>query len=91
MDLPPEIAKDRILNSIKENKLRELSEQASSAEEIFNKNKDRFESEQKRYWNLYKINNRDMSQYDLVIDTNKNNLEEVVELIIKEYKNWIES
>ena len=91
LDLPPEIAKDRILNSIKENKLRELSEQASSAEEIFNKNKDRFESEQKRYWNLYKINNRDMSQYDLVIDTNKNNLEEVVELIIKEYKNWIES
>ena len=39
LDLPPEIAKDRILNSIKENKLRELSEQASSAEEIFNKNK----------------------------------------------------
>ena len=91
LDLPPEIAKNRILKSIKENKLRELSEQASSAEEIFNKNKDRFESEQKRYWNLYKINNRDMSQYNLVIDTNKNNLEEVVELIIKEYKKWIKS
>ena len=74
---------------MKENKLREQSEQASSVEEVFDKTNERFESEQKRYWNLYKINNRDISQYDLVVDTNKNNLDEVVDIIIKEYKKWI--
>jgi len=89
LDLPLEIAKNRVLNSIKENKLRQQSEQSSSEEEVFNKMKERFESEQKRYWDLYKINNTDKSQYDLVIDTNKNNLNEVVQIILSEYKNWL--
>ena len=89
LDLPPEIAKERILNSIKENKLREQSEQAKTSEEVFTKMTKRFDSEQKRYWDLYKINNADKSQFDLVIDTNKNNLKEVVEIIVSEYKKWI--
>jgi len=89
LDLPPEIAKNRILNDLKENKLRQQSEKSFLAEEVFDKMKERFESEQKRYWDLYKINNRDMSQYDLVIDTNQNNLEEVVEIIVSKYKKWL--
>ena len=91
LNLPPEVAKNRILNSMKENKLRQQSEQSSSAEEVFNKNKERFESEQKRYWDLYKIDNTNKSQYDLIIDTNKNNLNEVVEKIVSEYKKWKEN
>ncbi len=90
LDLPPDIAKERILNSIKENKLREESEKASSSEDILKKMTERFESEQKRYWGLYKIDNTDKSQFDLVIDTNKNNLEQVVEIIISKYKEWLE-
>jgi cytidylate kinase len=50
---------------------------------------ERFSSEQKRFSDLYKINNTDMSQYDLVVDTNKNNLKQVVEIIVKEYGKWI--
>jgi len=50
---------------------------------------ERFESEQKRYWDLYKINNTNKNQFDLVIDTNKNNLAEVVDIIVSEYKKWI--
>lgn len=90
LDLPPEIAKERILNSIKNDALRKESEQAENAEEVLEKMKERFESEQKRYWDLYKINNKDMSQFDLVIDTNKNNLEKVVDMIVTEYKKWRE-
>ena len=75
---------------MKEDKLREESEQVYTSEEVFQKMKERFESEQKRYWELYKINNKDMSQFDLIIDTNKNNLEQVVDIIVKEYKKWIE-
>jgi len=89
LDLPPEIAKGRILNSIKENKLREQSEQVTSVEEVYKKMEERLISEQKRFWDLYKINNTDKNQYDLVVDTNKNNLEEVVAIIVSGYKNWI--
>jgi len=89
LDLSQEIAKDRVLNSIKENKLRMASEQISSAEEAYKKMQERFESEQKRYWNLYKINNTDKNQFDLIVDTNKNNLEQVVDIVVSEYKNWL--
>mgnify|MGYP001614591868 CR=1 FL=1 len=88
LDLPPEIAKNRILNNIKENKLRAQSEQVSSLEEVYEKMHERFESEQKRYWDLYKINNAEKNQYDLVIDTNKNNLDQVVAIIVSKYRKW---
>ncbi|MCX6751436.1 MAG: cytidylate kinase family protein [Candidatus Nomurabacteria bacterium] len=89
LNLPPEIAKDRILSSLKVEKLRQQSENMSSAEEVYKKITERFESEQKRYWDLYKINNTDKKNYDLIIDTNKNNLEQVVKIIVLEYKKWI--
>jgi len=89
LDLPPEIAKERVLNSLKEDTLRKQSEQSSTAEEVYKKIQDRFASEQKRYWDLYQIDNTKKDQYDLVIDTNKNNLEEVVNIVVEAYKKWI--
>ena len=52
---------------------------------------ERFESEQKRFWDLYKIDNTKKDQFDLVVDTDKNNLQEVVSIILREYKNWREN
>lgn len=89
LDLPKEIAKNRILESIKNDSLRQKSENVSTIEEVYKKMTERFESEQKRYWDLYKIDNSKKEQFDLVIDTNKNNLEEVVNIIVTEYKNWL--
>jgi len=89
LDLPPEIAKDRVVNSLKENVLRNQSEQVSSPEEAFVKMSERLESEQKRYWNLYQINNKDLTQFNLVINTKENNLEEVVSIILTEYQKWL--
>ena len=89
LDLPVEIAKNRILESIQNDKLRQESEQVSNIEEVYKKMTERFESEQKRYWDLYKINNKDLSQFNLVVDTNKNNLEQVVNIIVSEYKKWV--
>jgi len=91
LDLPPEIAKYRILNNLKEDSARRETEGASTLEDLYKKMQERFDSEQKRFWDLYKINNSDKSQFDLVIDTNKNNLEQVVEIIISEYKKWREN
>ena len=86
-----EIAKNRILNSLKEDKLRQESEKVSTIEEVYKKMTERFESEQKRYWDLYKINNADKNNFDLVIDTDKNNLEQVINIIVSEYKKWREN
>ena len=84
LDLPAEIAKERILNNLRENKLRAKSEESyANAEEVFQTMQKRFESEQKRYWDLYKINNKDKNNFDLIIDTEKNNLEQVVKIIVR--------
>ncbi len=91
LKLPPEIAHKRIMDSLQEDKTRQKSEGYSSLEEALQKIKDRFESEQQRYRELYKIDNTDMNNFDLVVDTNKNNLKEVVEIILKEYAKWLES
>lgn len=90
LDLPPEIAKERILNNIKESKLRQESEDASNSEEIYNNIVTRLQSEKKRYREYYGIEDyTDRKNFDLIVDTNKNNLEEVVNIIVSEYKKWI--
>ena len=90
LDLPPEIAKERISNNLKTNKFRQASEGQTDTEEIYKKIIKRFESEKKRYWKLYKVDHADKKNFDLVIDTNKNNLEQVVDIIVREYQKWRE-
>jgi cytidylate kinase len=90
LDLPAEIAKERILNDLKENKLRRESEESSTVDEIYKKITSRLESEKQRYKELYNIDHTDKNNFDLVIDTNKNNLEQVVDIIVAEYKKWRE-
>jgi len=89
LNLPPEIAKNRILNNLKDNKLRRESENSLSAEEIYQKIISRLESEKKRYRELYGIDHTDKNNFDLVIDTEKNDLNQVVDIIVAEYKKWI--
>ena len=92
LDLPPEIAKQRILNNLKENALRAQSENSQTSEEIEAKINSRLASEKKRYKDLYGIaNHTDKNNFDLVIDTNKNNLDQVVDLVVSEYQKWLTS
>ena len=62
---------------------------SSTPEEIYQKITKRLTSEKKRYMELYGIDHTDKNNFDLVIDTNKNNLQEVVQIIVSEYKKWI--
>jgi CMP/dCMP kinase len=89
LDLPVEIAAERIIKDLKENELRQKSEQSKNKEEVYKKITTRLESEKKRYRELYNLDHTDKTQFDLVIDTNKNNLEQVVNIIVTEYKNWL--
>jgi cytidylate kinase len=91
LDLPLEISKDRILNNLKLNKLRQDSEGMLSEDEVYKKITERLESEKKRYKELYNVDYTDKNNFDLVVDTNKNNLEEVVAIILAEYKKWREN
>lgn len=88
LDLPPEIAKERIFNNLKENELRQESEHAATADEVYDKIRRR-RSEEKRYQELYGIDHTDKKNFDLIIDTNKNNLEQVADIIVSEYKKWL--
>lgn len=89
LDLPPEISKSRILNNLKENPLRRQSEESLTEEEIYEKITHRLESEKKRFKEMYGVEHTDKRNFDLIIDTNENNLEQVVEKIISTYKDWL--
>ena len=89
LDLPPEVAKGRILNNLKENPLRKESENAETHEEVYEKIIHRLESEKKRYKELYGVDHTKKENFNLVIDTNKNNLEQVADIIVSEYKKWL--
>ena len=84
-----EISKERILKNLEINKLRQASEGAQNSEDVYKKITERLASERKRYKELYGIDHTDKNNFDLVIDTNKNNLEQVVDIIVSEYKKWI--
>ncbi len=90
LDLPLEIAKERISHNLKTNTLRQESEGQTDVDEVYKKIVARLESEKKRYKELYNIDHTDKTNFDLVIDTNKNNLEQVVNVIVSEYKKWRE-
>ncbi len=49
---------------------------------------ERLDSEARRYQSLYQINPYDTSNYDFVVDTDVNSLEQVTELIREAYKKW---
>jgi cytidylate kinase len=91
LDLAPEISKNRVLENLKNNPLRLQSENASNVEEIYEKIIERLNSEKKRYKELYNLDYTQKENFDLVIDTDKNNLEQVVEIIITEYKKWLQN
>ena len=91
LDLPLEISKVRVFNSLQNNKLRMESEGEASIEKIYEKITARLKNERKRYKNLYGIEDHTAKDsFDLVVDTNKNNLDQVVKIIVSEYKKWLE-
>lgn len=91
LDLPLEISKERIMNNLKNNPLRAQSESAENLDKVYENIVARLNSENKRYKEYYGVDYTDKNNFNLVIDTNKNNLNEVVSIILKEYKNWLEN
>jgi len=85
LDLDPKIAAERMLSDMKN------KGEIKSIKEMAEKSAMRLASERKRYFDLYGIkDHKDKKNFDLIVDTEKNNLEQVVSIIKKEYKKWID-
>lgn len=92
LDLDPKIAAERMLQDMKDNPARHLENKGEieSVEKMAERSAERLACERKRYFDLYGIKNHtDRNNFDIVIDTKKNNLERVVDIVIAEYKKWI--
>jgi len=89
LDLDFNIAAERILNGIDESR-RAAEHIPATAEEYAAVLQARQDSEAKRYLDLYQVNPYDHKNYDLVIDTAKNSIEAVHNLISADYKKWLE-
>ena len=87
LDLDLEIAAARILTAMDDGRKKsenipgKPSEYAKQLQFLLN-------TENKRYMSLYNQNPHDISNYDLVVDTYKNNPKQVLEIILSAYKNW---
>jgi len=86
LELDPDTAAERIFNHIK-NQGR-VSQTAASVEEVRRNIDIRVESERKRYASLYSVDVTNTTPFDLIIDTRVNALDEVVGLVIENYKLW---
>ncbi len=90
LDLDAETCAQRMFDDLEKNPSRKASEDFKSVEEMHSALITRFESEKKRYMEMYGVNPQDLSSYDLVINTKENSLENVCEKIKESYKNWLE-
>jgi len=92
LELDPQIAAERILEDKKNNPNRNTESSGSfdTKENIVKDMENRFNSERKRYKDFYGIEDQTAhSNFDLVIDTKENSLEEVIKEIISKYNNWL--
>ena len=92
LELDPVLAAKRILHDLKFNPDRrnEAKDYFNSEESIVHSIDERLLSERKRYKELYNINNhRAHENFDIIINTAAIPLEDVVNLIINEYKKWL--
>jgi cytidylate kinase len=92
LELPDEIAVERIMSDAHVNTLRRVENISSNAEEVGRSLTHRVDSEKKRYVDLYNIQDHfDHSHYDLVVRTDKHPIEEVVAIIQDAYEQWLSS
>ena len=92
LDISPVIASRRILEDKKNNpnRSKEATGSFDTEEKILNSISERLNLEKNRYRELYGIDdNTSPIHYDLIVNTEKVNLEEVSKKVIEEYNNWL--
>ncbi len=90
LDLDLEVAATRIIGDIDEAR-RSVEDIPEKPSEYAKRLQDRLDSETRRYSNLYNANPYDISNYDLVVDTETHNKEQAVDKVFSEYKKWLDN
>lgn len=90
LDLDLAIAAERILDNMTAERIQaeNIPPDTGAYTEVLQK---RLNSEVKRYYDLYQVNPYDTNNYDLVIDTSKNNPDQVTSAVLELYTQWIEN
>ncbi len=93
LTLPNNVASSRVLADWQreaKNRMSDTSIVPKTLEDVEVSLSKRLSSERERYLKYYKIENQeDASHFDLVVDTEKNNPEQVAEIIVGAYTNWL--
>lgn len=84
LKINPKLAAERTFEHMQEKG--RVSQDANSAEEVYRKTVERMASEVNRYKQLYNVDYTDESNFDLVIDTAKHPLAEVINMVISKYR-----
>ncbi len=82
LTVDPEVAAERIFND----RRRGDAEEYASIGEALQKIRDRKESEKARYLQKYGIDNTDLGNYDLVVDTSAQSPEEIAGIIVAAFQ-----
>lgn len=69
---------------------RKDTEKFNSIEEVKEQIRYRYNEENIRWYKTYGIKREDMSNYDLVVDTSDLTVKEVFDIVLKNYKKWLE-
>jgi len=86
LKVDPDVGAQRAYGDAK----RKSTENFQTIEEYKIDMKKRYDGENERYFKLYNVHREDMSNYDLVIDTTNHTIEEVKNIILQKYKDWLE-
>jgi cytidylate kinase len=89
LDLDLKTAAHRILNEISQERIQN-EEVINNPEHYTKVLQQRLDNEAERYKAKYGIDAFGFSNYDLVLDTAKNNSEQVVSQIVTAFKNWLD-
>lgn len=90
LDLDLFTAAQRVLSKMTPERL-EHEHIPNDPDEYAHQLQQRLESEARRYEKFYGINPYDTNNYDLIVDTKTNTPEQVLELVLNGYNDWLES
>jgi len=88
LNLDLSTAAERIFKTLEAERM-EVEDIPDTPEQYAERLQKRLDSETKRYMNLYQANPYDVSNYDLVVNTADHTPEEVQEIIVSGFKNWL--
>jgi len=89
LKLSPEVSAERIYGDRESTLRKESGDSMESLDEAVARTKKRIENHKDRYLRHYNLDPYEPSQFDLVVDTEKHSPEEVIDIVERNYRQWL--